>query len=173
MATPHSINAKRVVIRRFKKSDTKGFIKFMTDNRITDNLVFDENSKSEHGAKDLLTITIRSYDKEQPMMAFAIEDKTTGEFIGVCGLNPHNDLEIEVFYALLPEAWGKGLATEVLESLKDFIFAKTNYSTIKAFIKRTNNSSKKVVLKNNFINLGLVDNEQFSDQVYLFSLTKE
>ena len=173
MTIPHYLNTERITIRRFIKSDEECFIKFMTDSRIVNNLALDDKSKTEQGAKDLLEATVRSYDKDLPLMAFAIEVKASKEFIGVCGLSPLNNFEIEVFYALFPDFWGKGIATEALKRLKEFIFTKTNYSTIKAYIKKGNDSSKKVALKNDFRDVGLVENKNFSDKVYLFSLTKE
>src|SRR5687767_3867968 len=58
---------------------------------------------------------IQQYDAyaKTGMGRWAVELKTTGEFIGWCGLKLHSDEnEVDVGYRLLPEFWGKGYAVE-------------------------------------------------------------
>lgn len=44
---------------------------------------------------------------------FAVRDRTTGRFVGRCGLRYLPKLDaVELLYALRADAWGRGLATE-------------------------------------------------------------
>lgn len=139
---------------------------------MTDNLAFDDKAKTVDGAKSLLELTISSYDTENPLLAFAIEHKTNGEFIGATGLNPLNQHEVEIFYALLPNHWGKGIATEVLNGCSNYIFCNTSFQVILAFITQNNDASKRVAEKNGFINKGLIKNQNFQELVFLFKKEK-
>ncbi len=48
---------------------------------------------------------------------FVMVELATGKFIGRCGFGPTESGELEVGYLLMPEFWGKGLATELLKGL--------------------------------------------------------
>ncbi len=167
-----SLDTPRTRIRRFQPGDRQHFVQFMTNGKITENLSLYDDSKSEKGAIDLLKYAIQSYHSAEPIYAYAIENAKTGQWIGACGMNPLNEQIIEVFYALLPEAWGKGLGTEVLQGLTTHIFRDGNFQEIHAFIRQENESSKGVALKAGYENLGLVANPSFDEKVYLFSIDR-
>ena len=162
----------RTCIRRLSEPDGPGLTRLLCDPAVTDNMAFDEGVKTVAGAKNLLEMTISSYNTEIPLLAFAIEDKVDKQFLGVSGLNPLNENEVEVFYALLPESWGKGIATEVLTGYVDYLFGNTSFEAIVAFITQNNDASKKVAQKNGFQNCGLVKNPNFEDDVFFYKKEK-
>ena len=168
MKTFQSIETRRTIIRRLIHADQEKLIELLCDPSVTNNMSFTEEMKTPTGATDLLAMTIKSYDTKVPLLAYAIEDAGTGEFIGVTGLNPLEEHNIEVFYALLPAHWHKGFASEVLNGLVDFIFKKEKYQAISAFITPNNLASARVAEKNGFVNRGLVKNPAFSKKVFLF-----
>ena len=62
-----------------------------------------------------------------------------GTFIGYAGLGPAkatSEGEIELLYALLPEAWGKGLATRILFCTRPF----ANDQPVRLFVANTQHS---------------------------------
>lgn len=55
----------------------------------------------------------------------------------------------------LPEShWGKGIATEAVKILLDFLFIDVNVNRVQAEVMPLNENSKKVLLKNGFIQEG-------------------
>ncbi len=162
------IETKRTLIRRFSEKDELAFTAFMQNRSVTDNLAFSDAHKSEEGARHLLQMTIESYQSDFPFLAFALEYKRSHEFIGACGMNTLSETNIEVFYALHPNFWAKGLATEVLATLVRHIFMQAGFTHIHAFVKPGNIASKSVLQKNNFNNWGLVKNENFADPVFCY-----
>jgi ribosomal-protein-alanine N-acetyltransferase len=50
--------------------------------------------------------------REHGHSAWAIVDRESGAFVGMAGLLPQ-ETGIEIFFSLVPDTWGKGLATEV------------------------------------------------------------
>jgi ribosomal-protein-alanine N-acetyltransferase len=80
---------------------------------------------------------------------FAIEDKSTTEFIGLFGLKLGNPKykRGEVWFKLYPKYWNKGYATEALVAIIDFGFDTLNLHRIEAGCAVDNIGSIKVLEK--------------------------
>jgi [ribosomal protein S5]-alanine N-acetyltransferase len=80
-------------------------------------------------------------------------ERTTGRFVGRGGLR-HIELEgvpeVEIAYALLPEYWGRGLATEIARLSVDVAFRRFNMRDLVAFTLPTNTGSRRVMEKLGF-----------------------
>lgn len=78
----------------------------------------------------------------------AIEDKQTGQVIGVTGLKFLSEFkEVDVAYRLLPEYWGKGLATEVTRKVIEDGFNRVGLRRIIGMAFPHNTASIKVLKK--------------------------
>lgn len=76
---------------------------------------------------------------------FGLTEKTTGNFVGHCGLRfIEGTKDIEILYALEPNYWGKGYATESGKASIKYAFEFLNTPKIIARVKSANQSSKKV-----------------------------
>jgi ribosomal-protein-alanine N-acetyltransferase len=84
---------------------------------------------------------------------WGLRDITSGRFVGRAGLRAirldERD-EIELAYALVAEAWGQGLATEIAVALVDVGFEQLGLSTIVCFTLTTNLASQRVMQKAGF-----------------------
>ena len=163
-----SINSERLRIRRFELNDIEDFAGFMTDPESTKFLTFGEDQKSRKGAEDLLRVTIDSYDSEEPMMAFAVEDCATGNFVGFCGLTPREDCAVEIMYAVMPDARGKGYAVEIAATLARHAVNQLGYKRVIAPISPRHEVSKIVAAKAGFENRGVSQNLDSAEKVHLF-----
>ena len=80
--------------------------------------------------------------------------KDTGTFVGMCGLL-HWDLdgaeETEVSYALIPEAWGFGFATEAAQALAQDAFERLGRTRVISLVHPDNIASQRVALKSGMI----------------------
>ncbi len=162
----------RTNIRRLQTWDKDGLIELLCDRSVTENMAFPKEILTKEGITDLLEMTINSYDSEKPLLSFAIAENNSNAFMGVTGFGPLENNEIEVFYALLPKYWGKGLATEVLASLTEYLLTKTDYGTIVAPITQGNIASVKVAEKNGFLNCGLKEDPNYKDLIFVFKKVK-
>ncbi|WP_342440294.1 GNAT family protein [Paenibacillus sp. FSL L8-0436] len=61
---------------------------------------------------------------------------------------------VTIGYFLSEAHWGKGIASEALKILLDFLFVDVNINRIQAEVMPQNETSKKVLLKNGFIKEG-------------------
>ena len=78
--------------------------------------------------------------------------KDTKEFIGCCGLRPY-DLEkniYEIGIHILPQYWGKGIASEALKSVIEYAFKELKVENLFAGHNPKNSASKKLLTKVGF-----------------------
>ena len=76
---------------------------------------------------------------------FAVIERATGRFIGRVGLKYWTEFdETEVGWALRPDAWGHGYATEAAEASIDWGFENFDLPYITALIEPKNERSRRV-----------------------------
>jgi len=160
------IETARLSIRQLHCNDKQPFISLMTNEAITQNLAFDNSMKTEAGALKVFNKTIDSYETKNPLLAFAVEHKSGNKFIGICGMSLVDKYSVEIFYAFLPDFWGKGFATETLIRLKDYLATDKKLKKMHAYIRPSNIASMKVAEKAEFVRKALVDKEYFDGKVY-------
>ena len=160
-------------IRQFIPADREPFIQFMTDRESTRFLTFGEDQKTREGAIELFEVTISSYGSEQPMLAFAIETLATGTFVGFCGLHPHDQVTVEIMYAIMPQVRRQGYATEVAAAITRWALADMGYRRAIAPIDPAHQVSQAVVIKAGFTDCGLVENPESPDKKRLFVFDQE
>jgi ribosomal-protein-alanine N-acetyltransferase len=104
----------------------------------------------------------------------ALIHKTTGEFMGVCGLllqNIQGVNEIEIGYHLFPKFWHRGYATEASQHFRDFAFHNKLTTSIISVIDTENYASQNVAIRN-----GMTQERKFpfggSDH-YIYRITRE
>ena len=75
-----------------------------------------------------------------------------GEFVGCAGLRPHDKGPriFEIGYHLVPEFWGRGLATEAGRAVVEYGFAKLGAEALFAGHHPDNRDSARVLLKLGF-----------------------
>ena len=169
----HSITSKQLRIRRFQRDDAEDFVSFMTDPESTRFLTFGEEQKSPEGAKELLEVTIESYDSEAPLMAFAVEHQESRQFVGFCGLTPREDGAVEIMYAVMPNERGKGYATEIAATLAHYAVNQLGYRRVIAPVSPEHKASKAVAVKAGFRDHGIGRNSGSSESVHLFVFEQE
>ena len=79
--------------------------------------------------------------------------KGTNEFVGRGGIRKllvDDAEEIEIAYALMPQAWGKGLATEIAKKLVEVGFKHYKVQSLIAGTQNTNKASRRVIEKAGF-----------------------
>ncbi|MCW8472342.1 GNAT family N-acetyltransferase [Fluoribacter gormanii] len=100
--------------------------------------------------------------------------KDSQEFIGRAGLiyfnYDDNQPEVELAYALLPQYWGKGYATEITTSLIDFAFRNLNMQKLIAVVHPENASSQNVLIKCGMSNAGKIN--YWNKEVMKFEINK-
>lgn len=101
--------------------------------------------------------------------------KDSLEFIGRAGMiyfnYDDNQLEVEVAYALLPQYWGKGYATEITMSLIHFGFQDLKLQKLIAVVHPENASSQNVLIKCGMSNVGKIN--YWNKEIMKFEITNK
>lgn len=80
---------------------------------------------------------------------WAVEERTSGRFIGDGGLQPFEGRgpEIELGYDLAPDAWGRGYATELARAWLAVAFGSLGLDEVIAVVKPAHRASRRVLEK--------------------------
>jgi len=140
------IETDRSIIRSIQEADLEPLAALWADPEVTYYMGGPRNY--EEVLKDL-----REDAQLNPQPAFdlwPVIEKETGQIIGHCGIL-EKDIEgrnqYEIVYVLAKSAWGKGFATEVASSLKDYAFNQLGLKRITALIDPDNQKSEIVATK--------------------------
>ena len=96
---------------------------------------------------------LREDAQANPQPAFdlwPVIEKGTGQIIGTGGIldkDIDGSNQYEIIYVLAKSAWGKGFATELASSLKDYAFAELGLKRVTALIDPDNLKSERVATK--------------------------
>jgi [ribosomal protein S5]-alanine N-acetyltransferase len=154
-----AIETGRMLIRQIQESDAEGMFTMDTD---PDVHIFLGNKpfKTIEESKALIRF-IRQQYVENGIGRWAMEDKTTKEFVGWVGfrlmkemINGHSNY-LDFGYRLRQKYWGKGYATEAAKAALDYGINTLKLENIHAMTDVNNFASKRVLEKIGFIPSGL------------------
>src|SRR5437762_12425487 len=139
----------KVVLREWKKSDAAALAKIANNKKIWDNvrdrLPYPYTKKD---AKEWLALIKK---QKQPVTTFCVE--ADGNLAGSIGFTIKEDVyrkNAEIGYFIGEEYWGKGIATEAIRQMVDYIQKKIDVIRIYAEVFDYNKPSMKVLEKNGF-----------------------
>lgn len=142
--------SKRLIYRKLKESDVKSWAEFFIDNPNLPFLGIPQELSLAEMPKVWIDIQFERY-AESGFGGLASVCKETGELIGISGISLkeiHGQTEYEIMYALKPEYWRQGYASEMSAMFKQFaIDNKINHRVI-SIIHKDNIGSQKVAEKN-------------------------
>ncbi|MFW0929145.1 GNAT family N-acetyltransferase [Providencia sp. VP23HZSY-1] len=137
---------------------------------------------SEQQSTEMLATIIDKFSQQGGWGLWAVELKSTNEFIGFIGLNtPAKTLPfspcIEIGWRLLPEFWHQGLATEGAKAVIQLAFEQLQITELVAFTAVPNTPSELVMKRlgmikqpNNFYHPALPDGHWLQEHV-LYRIT--
>ena len=140
------IKTDRLIIRSNQEVDSEPLAALWTDPEVTHYMGGPRNYEE--------ILKILKEDAEvnpQPVFdLWPVIEKKTGRIIGTGGIL-EKDIDgrnqYEIIYVLAKSAWGKGFATEVARSLKDYAFNELGLNRVTALIDPDNAKSEKVAIK--------------------------
>lgn len=140
--------SERLYFRKIKRSDFKLWLPFHQDPSSTEHWPSD-NLNPLVACQEWFETVFYRYNNHLGGMN-ALIAKSTGEFVGQCGLlmqQVDNIQELEIGYSMLPSYRNKGFATEAARKCKSFAFEKNLANSLIAIIPIANEPSQKVATK--------------------------
>lgn len=94
----------------------------------------------------------RLTDRDHGVQYWPIFLRTTDDFVGCCGLRPHDPLRnsLELGFHLRPTAWGQGLASEAARAVVEYAFTTLAVAGLFAGHHPDNTASQRVLHKLGF-----------------------
>lgn len=137
----------RLIIQHYTSADEENFF-LLNGNEQVVKYIRPAQTKEESDA--FLKKNINFYNTYPNLGRWAAIEKETGIFIGSFALIPLKENEIDkiqIGYALLPNFWNKGFATEMVKYGTVLFFSKHKDNCLYAITETPNTPSQKVLLK--------------------------
>jgi RimJ/RimL family protein N-acetyltransferase len=159
---------KRLLVRTYTKEDEDHFFAL---NGNEDVMRYIRPVKTRDQCHEFLLEVIAYAENEKIFGRWAVENKETNQVVGSFGVIPvEGKNQMQLGYALTPENWGHGYATELTRAGLEYIFTKTSIDPIYAYTESRNVLSKKVLLKTGFMPNG--ENTEDGKRIAGFILSK-
>lgn len=142
--TPHLFG------RKVEENDVSDLYRLNSDPDVAKTMGF---IRTKEQTRDRLQIWLDDW-KQHGYGVWIFHDKITGKFVGRAGLQHYlidEKDEIELLYALMPEFWNKGLATEMGHGIIQLAFQEYKLSSLVCFTLPENKASLRVIEKLGFV----------------------
>jgi ribosomal-protein-alanine N-acetyltransferase len=138
----------RLLVRQFTLADKENFFRMNSHPRVMEYI---RPVKNQEETDHFLQLNIEQYSHEPLYGRWAVIEKVSGLSIGSFAIIPVEDSgKMQLGYALMPEFWRKGYATELTMAGLKYIFTKTSLEVIYAITEQPNTASQNVLYKAGF-----------------------
>jgi RimJ/RimL family protein N-acetyltransferase len=153
-----AILTERLILRRWKKSDTEPFVALNKDGEV---MKYFPALLSEQQTLEFLE-RIDAFFEQSNYGLYAVEIKTTGEFIGYTGFakpsfNSFFTPCVEIGWRIAKEFWGMGYASEAGKGCLDYGFKKLGFDRVVSFTSLLNVKSENVMKRIGMTKIGEFD----------------
>ena len=151
-ASPHGldrIETDRMVCERHRAEDVEELSLLLGDPRVARTLTASGEPLTHTEIREGLRTKIAHWDRHG-FGLWLMRDRISGELVGRGGLQHTfvgGSSEVEVGWAIVPERWGQGLATELALLSVDVAFNELGLKEIVAFTQPHNIASRRVMEK--------------------------
>jgi ribosomal-protein-alanine N-acetyltransferase len=175
------LETERLLVRAFELDDAPALHRIVSQEEVMRYLPEDVMSIEE--VRHVISWLADCYQKNTPecilKFALAVVLKENEKLVGWCGLGPleFSPEEIEIFYGLSKDQWGKGIATEAATTVLGYGFETLKLDQIVAVTDPRNAASVKVIAKLGMIYRKKVENlpekySSYEDCLY-YSLSRD
>jgi ribosomal-protein-alanine N-acetyltransferase len=142
----------RLIAERLRPAHLADYVRLFEDPRVMATLSPDGKPLPPGEAARWLQLSLEHWDRHG-FGFWAIRTRAENQFVGRAGLKSadvEGKHEVELAYALLPEFWGRGLATEISEAILKLAFEDLGLTEVICFTLTTNAASRRVMEKLGF-----------------------
>jgi RimJ/RimL family protein N-acetyltransferase len=150
--TIERVETERMILERLRLDHASELWRLLSDPRVASTLSPLGEPPSEHEVLGGLRAKVDHWDRHGFGM-WLLRDRETGEMVGRGGLQHTftaglND--VEAGWAIVPERWGQGLATELAHACVEVAFNQLGLLELVAFTLPDNLASRRVMEKSRF-----------------------
>lgn len=140
----------KIILRKFTKFDFDYYFQLVNNEKVME-MITERAIGLEEAQKDFKKM-LENNELESNFGNFKILNEDTNEFLGLAKLEitETDRAEAELGYMILPEHWGKGIASTVGEKLIESARNQQSIKRIFAIIDPENAPSRKILINNGF-----------------------
>jgi ribosomal-protein-alanine N-acetyltransferase len=141
----------KLKLEKFTKSDFPYYFELVGNERVME-MITERAIELDEAVRDFEKIIVNNSIDEN-FGYFKILYEETEEFLGLAKLSikDKNDRETELGYMILPEHWGKGIASKVVNQLIENARKQELIKKLFAIIDPKNLASRKILTNNRFV----------------------
>lgn len=160
------LETNRIILRSIKEDDIPGIYTFYSRSDTLKNIARDLFTKKEQ-AIERVNLFHKNYE-ERKAIWWTFTEKPKDEFIGFGGMFEISteSNKAEIGYGLLPDYWGKGIMSEVVEKMVDFGFNDMKLHKIYGRISPGHKASIRILEKLGFKKEGEFKDDEFAQNKY-------
>ena len=142
-----ALETERLALRPLSGSDLDAAHR-ISNEPLVRHYLWDDQPVSKPAIEGVISRSLKTFAEEEfGLFGVRLRD-SDGELIGYCGfLRIEGTERVELLYALLPEWWGKGLATEASLACLRFAFEEAGLERVVAGADLPNTASLRVIEK--------------------------
>jgi ribosomal-protein-alanine N-acetyltransferase len=143
------LQTKRLLLKQFQAEDQDFVFEALSHPEVIQH--YGVNYSSLEGTKVQMEWFNQLFT-EKTGIWWKIVDSATGERLGGIGMNNYQlqHHKTEIGYWLLPKHWGKGIVSEALSVMIEYLFSEWNIHRIEAVVEEGNHNSSRVLEKAGF-----------------------
>ncbi|GMA61370.1 GNAT family N-acetyltransferase [Alicyclobacillus fastidiosus] len=141
------ITTERLNLRKMTTDDVQNLMGIFSD---PEAMRYYPSTMNEEETLGWINRTLSNYEK-LGVGFWIVEDKSTGQFLGQCGIIPQacdGVSVMEIAYLFVRQEWGKGYATESAKACKEYGFQSMGLHKMYSFIDVNNTASARVAERN-------------------------
>jgi [ribosomal protein S5]-alanine N-acetyltransferase len=147
-----TFSTERLTAERLRPEHLSDYVRLFQDVRVMESLSPDGKPLPAAEVARWLQLSLDQWDRHH-YGYWVIRTKDGNRFAGRAGLKSVDMLgknEVELAYALLPEFWGQGFATEISTAILELAFKTIGLTEVVCFTLTTNLASQRVMKKVGF-----------------------
>lgn len=155
---PRVFETERLRLRAIEPSDRKLIFELYTGDPIASKYMSFPCAKKETDGDPFLRQVQASFTgspTDAVFFSWLIQLKDTGEYVGSCGMDPHDGETVGGGYILNPRFWGRGIATEAWCALVRWAQTQPEVRRIVAWFHPDNAASGNVMRKSGMVCEGI------------------
>lgn len=158
---PHIVTDK-VTLRKVVETDVDGLFEMYSSENVFTHIPGD-TKKNRATVHNMIGHFERDFQKRKAIFLGICLTEAPNEMVGLAEMFEYDAKVnmITIGYRLNERYWGKGIATEAVKAMVDYLFNTVEINRIQAFVMPANDKSQKVLQKNNFVKEGTLRQSQY------------
>ncbi len=154
------LNTERLTLRHLEPGDPSSLFELYRDPEVRK--YFPDGTRTLAETREELEWFLHGHPKRPELGLWATIERSTGEFLGRCGLLPWNIggvPEVELAFLINKNRWGQGFATEAAQGIIRYAHGTLKLDRLVCLIMPGNRSSERVATK-----VGMTFEREYTDK---------